>query len=167
MLVLLDLVIFEVIVAAELGVASSHGVRSFQQIVAKETVAGFDKGRILGLEVAGLVLFPDEAGVLGYRSLGLKAVDIANLGDDTGGIDLADAGDGGQRVRDDIEHLLDRFLQVLDLLLNGADRGDGDGHGLIDRIVERLGQAEGTPRCGLNRFRGLVRVGEATPAGGM
>ena len=42
MLALIDLVVFEVIVALKLGVASSHRVCSFQQIVAKESVAGFN-----------------------------------------------------------------------------------------------------------------------------
>ena len=39
MLVLVDLFEFEVIVAPKLGVASSHGVGCFQQIVTKIAVA--------------------------------------------------------------------------------------------------------------------------------
>ena len=41
MLALIDLVVFEVIVALKFGGASSHRVCSFQQVVAKESVAGF------------------------------------------------------------------------------------------------------------------------------
>lgn len=37
---LVDLMELEAIVALKLGVASSHRVRSFQQIITKETVAG-------------------------------------------------------------------------------------------------------------------------------
>ena len=42
MLELVDLTEFEVVVAPKLGVASSHGVGGFQQIVAKKAVAGFN-----------------------------------------------------------------------------------------------------------------------------
>ncbi len=86
MLVPVDLFELEVIVAPELGVASSHGVGGFQQIVAEETVAGVDEFGVLGFKFTGLVLCPDEAGELGYGCLGLKAVDVADLGDDTGGV---------------------------------------------------------------------------------
>ena len=99
MLVSVDLFEFEVIVAPELGVASSHGVGGFQQVVTKETIAGFDEFPVLGVKFPGLVLCPDKTGKLGHGCLGLKAVDIANLGDDTGGVDLADAGDRSQRNR--------------------------------------------------------------------
>ena len=54
MLVLIDLFIFEVIVAPELGVASSHGVGGFQQVVAKETIAGLDEFPVLGFKLPGL-----------------------------------------------------------------------------------------------------------------
>ncbi len=84
MLELVDLMELEIIVAPELGVASSHGVGGFQQVVAKVTVAGLNHSSILCLKVTGLVLCPDKTGILGNRSLGFKAVDIANLRDDTG-----------------------------------------------------------------------------------
>ena len=42
MLVLVDLFEFEVIVTPELGVASSHGVGGFQQVVAEIAVARFN-----------------------------------------------------------------------------------------------------------------------------
>lgn len=51
---LVDLFEFEVIVAPKLGVASSHGVGGFQQVVAEITVAGFDHLRIFGFKIAGL-----------------------------------------------------------------------------------------------------------------
>ena len=60
MLVLVNLMEFEVIVAPELGVASSNGVGGFQQIVAKIAVAGFDEVGVLGFKVTGLVLCPDK-----------------------------------------------------------------------------------------------------------
>ena len=52
MLVLVDLFEFEVIVTPELGVASSHGVGGFQQVVAEIAVAGFNHSGVFGLEVA-------------------------------------------------------------------------------------------------------------------
>ena len=65
MLVPVDLFEFEVIVTPELGVASSHGVGGLQQIVAEETVAGFNKACVLSFKATGLMLFPDEAGIFG------------------------------------------------------------------------------------------------------
>ena len=69
MLALIDLVVFEVIVALKLGVASSHRVCSFQQVVAKESVAGFNHAGVLGFEIARLMLCPHKAGILGNGSL--------------------------------------------------------------------------------------------------
>lgn len=95
MLVLVDLFKFEVIVAPELGVASSHRVGSFQQIVAEVAVAGFNHPGVLRLKVAGLVPVPDKTSVFGNRGLRVKTVDIADFSDDTGGVDLANARNGG------------------------------------------------------------------------
>ncbi len=61
MLVSVDLFVLEVIIAPELGVASSHGVGGFQQVVAKESIAGLDEFSVLDFKFPGLVLGPDEA----------------------------------------------------------------------------------------------------------
>ena len=50
MLVLVDLFEFEVIVTPELGVASSHGVGGFQQVVAEIAVAGFNHSGVFGFK---------------------------------------------------------------------------------------------------------------------
>ena len=52
MLELVNLFVLEVIVAVELGVVSSHRVSGFQQVVAKETVAGLNHMGSFRLEVA-------------------------------------------------------------------------------------------------------------------
>ena len=93
MLVLVDLFEFEVIVAPKLGVVSSHRVGGFQQVIAEITVAGFDHLGMLGFKITGLVFVPDKTGKFGNRGLRGKAVDIADFGNDTGRIDLANAGD--------------------------------------------------------------------------
>ena len=139
MLVFVNLFVLEVIVAPELGVASSHGVGGFQQIVAKETVARFDKSCVLGLKIAGLVLRPDEAGELGNGGLGLETVDVADFGDDAGGIDLADAGDGYKRVGNDFKLLLNSLVQDFDLAVQSPHGCDRDRHSLIYGIVHGLG----------------------------
>ena len=139
MLVLVDLFILKVIVAAELGVASSHGVGGFQQIVAEETIAGLDELGILGLEVAGLMLCPDEAGKLGHGGLGLETVDIAYFSDDTGRVNLADARDGCKGVMNDLKLLLNGFVQNLDLTFQRPHGGDRDRHSLIYGIVHGFG----------------------------
>ena len=135
MLVLVDLIVLEVIVAPELGVASSHGVGGFQQVVTEIAVAGLNHPGVLRLEFTGLVFVPDEAGKLGHRGLGIKAGDIANLGDDAGGVDLANAWDRGKCIRDDLELLLNGLVQYLDLLFHGPHRSDGYSHSLVHRIV--------------------------------
>ena len=95
MLELIDLMELEVVVAPELGVASSHGVGGFQQVVAKVTIAEFNHSGILCFKVAGLGLCPDESCVLGNRSLRFKAADVADLSDDSGRVDRTDTWDGG------------------------------------------------------------------------
>lgn len=139
MLELVDLVKFEVVVAPKFGVASSHGVGGFQQVVAKETVAGLDEVAVLGLVVTGLVLRPNKADILDNERLGLKTVNVANLGDDAGGVDLADAMDGGQRVGDNLKLLLDGFAQRLNLALHGPYKCNGHAHGLVDGVVDGFG----------------------------
>ena len=125
-----------------IGVASSHRVGGFQQIVAEIAVAGFDELGVLGLEVAGLVLDPDKAGILGNRSLGIEAADIADLGNDTGGVDFADAGDGGERVRDDLELLLNRLVQNFDLPIQRPHRGNvlvlGHAGALEEQVIGKV-----------------------------
>ena len=131
MLVSIDLFELEVVVAPKLGVASSHGAGGFQQVVTKETVAGLDKFPVLGFKFPGLVLGPNKAGELGHRCLGLKTVDIADLGDDTGGVDPADTRDGSQCIGDDFKLLLNGLVQNFDLLFQGSHGGDRNGHRLI------------------------------------
>ena len=160
MLVLIDLFIFEVIVAPELGVASSHGVGGFQQVVAKETIAGLDEFPVLGFKLPGLVLGPDEAGEFGHRRLGSKAMDVTDFGDDTGGVDLADAWDGSQRVGDDFELLLNSLVQNLDLLFQGPHGGDRNGHRLVHRVVYSDRQAIGISGSGLDRLGFGGRISE-------
>ena len=48
---------------------------------------------MFGFKVAGLIPVPDKTGKFGNRCLSVKTVDIANFSDDTGGVDLANAGD--------------------------------------------------------------------------
>ena len=106
MLVLVDLFKFKVVITSELGVASSHRVGGFQQVVAEITVARFNHPRMLGLKVTGLVLMPDKASKLGDRSLRIKAVYITKLSNDTGRVDPANARDRCQGIWDDLKLLI-------------------------------------------------------------
>ena len=110
-------------------------------------VAGFNEVCVLGFKVTGLVLRPDKAGILGNRGLGIEAADIAEIGDDAGGVDLANARDGGQGVRDEFELLFNGLIQHLDLLLQGAHGCNGNSHCLIDDNNYRLRHAVRTS-CG-------------------
>ena len=135
MLELIDLMELKVIVAPELGVASSHGVGSFQQVVAKISVAGFNHPGMLCLKVTGLVLCPDKAGILGNGGLGVKAVDIANFSDNTGRVDYSNTRDGCQGIRDDLKLVLNGLVQHLDLFLQGPHGSNRYSHGLVYRVV--------------------------------
>ena len=112
MLVLVDLFEFEVIVAPELGVASSHGVGGFQQVVAEVAVARFNHSGMFSLEVSGLVLCPDKAGIFGDGGMRVKAMDVADFGDDTGGVDLADTGNWSQGDWDDLKLVFNGLVQI-------------------------------------------------------
>ena len=94
MLVLVNLMVLEIIVAPELGVASSHRVGGFQQVVAEISVSGFNHPGVLCLEFTGLVFVPDKTGKLGDRGLGIETVDITNFSNNTGGVNLTNARDG-------------------------------------------------------------------------
>ncbi len=59
MLELVDPLELEVVAVPELGVASSHGVGGFQQVVTEIAVAGFNEFGVLRFKIAGLVLGPD------------------------------------------------------------------------------------------------------------
>lgn len=101
MLELVDLFVFDVKVAPELGVASCHGVGGFQQIVAKETVAG------LIILVCSDSKSPDwccdthKIGILGNRCLSVKPEIVTDFGDDAGRVDFTDSRNGCKRIRDD------------------------------------------------------------------
>ena len=114
MLVLVNLMVLEIIVAPELGVASSHRVGGFQQVVAEISVSGFNHPGVLCLEFTGLVFVPDKTGKLGDRGLRIKAVDIANLSNDSGGVNLANAGNGSECVWDNFKLLLNGLVQHFD-----------------------------------------------------
>ena len=74
---------------------------------------------MLGLKVTGLMLCPDKHGMFSNRCLGAEAANIANLGDDTSRVDLADAGNGSQCIGNDLELLFNSLVQHFDLLFQG------------------------------------------------
>ena len=77
------------------------------------------------------MLRPCQTGVFSKRSLRRETVDVSDLGNDTGGINLTDSFDGSERVRNSRELLLDRFVVFLDLLLKQANSGKRDCEYLV------------------------------------
>ena len=110
------------------------------------------------------MLCPHKAGILGNGSLRLETVDVADLGDDPGGVDFANARNGGKRVGDDLKLLLNGFLQRLDLLLHRAHGRNGNRHGLIDRVVDGFGKPVRASCSGLQSLRGILWISKAAPA---
>jgi len=82
--------------------------RRYYDLKFKE-VNKYQHKRALALTARKLVV-PDKAGVFGNRGLGIKTVDITNLSNDTGGVDLANTGDGGQSVRNDFKLLFNGLI---------------------------------------------------------
>ena len=95
----------------------------------------------------------------------MKAVDVANLSDDTGGVDLADAGYGSKRVGDDLKLLLNGFIQSFDLRFQCPHGSDGYAHRLIHGIIDRFWQAIGAFCGGLYSLRSGLRIGKSAPSG--
>ena len=126
---------FEVIVAPKLGVASSHRVGGFQQVVAKVTVSGLNHLGVFRFKITGLVLRPNETGKLCDRGLGIEPVDIANFSDNAGRVDLANARNGGQWIWDNFKLLFNGLVQNLDLLLQSPHGSNRYRHSLIHRII--------------------------------
>ena len=65
-------------------------------------------------------------------------MDIAHFSNGTGRVDLANAGNGGQRIWDNLKLLLNGFVQDFDLFLQGPHGSNRDGHSLIHGIVHCL-----------------------------
>ncbi len=113
---------------AEFRFAVFDRVGSFNQVIAKESVAGTNAFRILGLEGARLMLPPNEARILGHGRLITETLNIADFGQDAGGVDPVNAGDRAQTPgsRNAFKHAFDRFVEFLELALDasdGLDRG--------------------------------------------
>jgi hypothetical protein len=69
-LVLVDLFVFEVVVAPILRVATHERKGGFTQVVFEEAVAGLNHAGILPFKGAGFMLFPNKTGIL--RKAGLS-----------------------------------------------------------------------------------------------
>jgi len=86
--------VFLPVVLAEFLIAVFYRVGSFNQVIVKESVAGFDTLGVFGFKSAGLMPAPCEAGILGHGGLVTETVDIANLGENAGRVDFVNARDG-------------------------------------------------------------------------
>ncbi|MNM98969.1 hypothetical protein D3C81_1115170 [compost metagenome] len=80
MLVLEYFLVFLPVIFAEFFIAVFDRVGSFNQVIAKESVAGFDAFGVFTFKSAGLVSAPREACVLGNGSLVAEAVNVTDLG---------------------------------------------------------------------------------------
>ena len=105
---------------------------------------------------------PDKTGKFSNRGLRIKPMDIANFSDDTGGVDFANARDGGQCIRDDLKLLLNGFVQHLDLLLQCPHRSDRNGHSLIYSVVHRLRQPVRSSGRSLHCFSSSIWISKST-----
>ena len=119
---------------------------------------------VFRFKFTGPVFVPDKAGELGDRGLGIEAVYISNLSDDSGRVNLAYAGDGRQRVWDNLELLFNGLVQYLDLLLQSTYRCNRYTHGLVYGVVYRFGQPVGGPGRGLYYFGSSIWVGKPASA---
>lgn len=86
--------VFGLVETSVLLIMYLDAVNRFHQIITEILIAGLDTRRMLCLPVAGLILVPYQAGILGQCLVALKPVDIANFSNDTGGINRTDALNG-------------------------------------------------------------------------
>ena len=90
MIVLVSLLVFETVEALELRVASSQSVCSFAQIVFQMMVTALDHALVLSFKITGLVLIPDKTGIFCKACLTGETVNITDLSNDPGSINVAD-----------------------------------------------------------------------------
>src|SRR5690606_36514133 len=130
------------VILAEFRFAVFHRVGSFNQVVAKESVAGTNAFGVFGLKRTGLVPAPCQTGILGQGGLVVKTFDVANLSENAGRVNLVDAGDGAKApgAVHAVQDPLDGFVQLLELSLDATDRLDGDAQHKIDGVFHDLGQ---------------------------
>jgi len=93
-LMLRHFVVLFPVVFTKFRFAVFHRVGSFNQVIAKESVAGTNALSVFGLKASGLVPTPRKACILGHGSLIAETLDIADLSENAGGIHAINAGDG-------------------------------------------------------------------------
>ena len=91
-------------------------------------------------------------------------MNIANLSNDTGGVDLPNAGNRGQGIGDNLKLLFNGLIQNLDLFLQCPHGGNRDGHGLVHSIVYCFGQTVRASGRSLYRFGGSIRISKSAAA---
>ena len=116
MLMLRHFVVLFPVVFTEFRIAVFHRVGSFNQVVAKESVAGTNAFGIFGLKATGLMFTPCQACIFGHSSLIVEAFNIANLSENAGGVHTINAGDRAQALsaRDAIQNTFNRFVQLFE-----------------------------------------------------
>lgn len=86
------------VVGTELRAVHPHRVGGLNHVVTEVGVATLGERPLFSLELSGLVAPPGEPAELRQGLLALEAPYVADLGDDAGGEDRAEAGDGGKRL---------------------------------------------------------------------
>jgi len=103
---------------------------------------------------------PDKTGKLGDRGLRIKAVDIANLSNDSGGVNLANAGNGSECVWDNFKLLLNGLVRHFDLFLQCPHGGDRYRHCLVHRVIHGNWQTVRISGCTANSLSFCYWVSE-------
>src|SRR5215210_2303144 len=152
------------VVGTELLRREPHRVCRLDHVVAQIDVAGLGERAILPLELPGLVAPPGEAAKLSQRLLALEAPYVADLGDDAGAKDRAEAGDGRERLgRSRLKLGGYSLLDGLDLRLkrpHGGERGaQEEVHGFDHGLRKRVGAPGGL----LDDLRNLLGIGDPAP----
>lgn len=93
MLKLVYFIVFEVVVAAVLLIASNKRHGSFTQVLPEITITGSDHPTVFSIEWTGLIPFPYQTGVFTKSGLIRKVVDVTDFSDDAGDKDRADTFD--------------------------------------------------------------------------
>ncbi len=90
----------------------------------------------------------------------VKTLDVANFRHQSRAVNGADARNADQDILKGGQVGFNRFIEGLDLILNGANPDKADGEELVQRVVYSSGNTVGASGGGLQSFRHGLRIGE-------
>jgi len=128
---------FSVLGAVEISIfpiMHPNQVGCLYQVVAQILIAGTNTLNIFGLPFAGLLFVPYQTGELGQGLVVLKPGNLANFGQDAGGIDRANPLERSESLRYRLHVLFNELVQFLNFGLQGLNHTGAEGQAGVYRV---------------------------------